>query len=372
MTESWEQAAARVDAVFPTRAMAELLATWCLDVQPGQHVVARSTAMAYPLMIAFQESVLARSAWPVLHAELPGQAASFYRHARDEHLDDFDDLAMAEAKGLDSVISIQAPYEPHELADADPARIARAARGRRALRERTMKKRWCSTLWPTPAGAQLAGMELEEFSRFVAGAMFLDRPDPAAAWLQLGRFQESLIERLRNVAEITIEAPGTELTLSVKGRTWVNSDGQRNMPSGGVFTGPLETSANGMISFTIPSSPSGVSVEGVELVFRDGEVVEARAQAGGDYLRKALDTDEGARFLGEIGIGTNFGIDRPVGAILFDEKIGGTVHLALGRSYPETGGRNESALHWDLICDLRGDGRILVDGEELLSGGRFT
>ena len=372
MNPSWEEAATRVDAVFPTRAMAELLATWCLEVEAGQHVVARSTALASPLMVALQEAVLARGAWPVLQAELPGQAASFYRHARDEQLDDYDELAMAEAKGLDSIVSIQAPYEPHELADTDPARIARAARGRRPVRERTMKKRWCSTLWPTPAGAQLAGMELEEFARFVAGAMFLDRPDPASAWLQLGRFQESLIGRLKKVREITIEAPGTELTLSVKGRTWVNSDGQRNMPSGEVFTGPVETSANGRISFTIPSSPSGVSVEGVELVFRDGEVVESRAQSGGEYLRRALATDDGARFLGEIGIGTNFGIDRPVGAILFDEKIGGTVHLALGRSYPETGGRNESALHWDLICDLRHGGRILADGEELLADGRFT
>jgi len=372
VSDSWEQAAARVDAVFPTRALAELLATWCLEVEPGQRVVARSTALATPLMIALQEAILAREAWPTLEVELPGQAASFYRHARDAQLDDYDELAMATAKSLDSVVSIQAPYEPRELAEADPARIARAARGRRPVRERTLKKRWCSTLWPTPAGAQLAGMELEEFAGFVAAAMFLDRPDPAAAWQQLGRFQAALAERLARVRELRIEAPGTDLTLSVRGRSWVNSDGQRNMPSGEVFTGPVEASAEGRITFTIPSAPAGVEVTGVELVFREGRVVESRAAGGGEYLRRALATDEGASRLGEIGIGTNFGIDRPVGAILFDEKIGGTVHLALGRSYPETGGRNESALHWDLICDLRHGGRLLADGEELLVDGRFT
>jgi aminopeptidase len=174
------------------------------------------------------------------------------------------------------------------------------------------------------------------------------------------------------VHELRIEAPRTDLTLNVKGRTWENSDGRRNMPSGEVFTGPRETSATGHVRFTVPSSPAGVHVEGVELSFRAGEVVEARAAAGEEHLRAALATDDGARRLGEIGIGTNFGIRRPIGAILFDEKIGGTVHLALGRSYPETGGKNVSALHWDLICDLRDGGRLSADGEPLLVNGRFV
>ena len=183
--------------------------------------------------------------------------------------------------------------------------------------------------------------------------------------------QAGLIERLAGAHELRIEADGTDLTLRVEGRTWVNSDGRRNMPSGEVFTGPLETSANGTIRFTVPSSPRGVAVEDVELTFRDGEVVGARAARGQDYLDRTLATDPGARRLGEIGIGTNRGIDRPIGAILFDEKIGGTVHLALGRSYPETGGLNESAVHWDLICDLRQGGRLSADGEVVQEGGAF-
>ena len=155
-------------------------------------------------------------------------------------------------------------------------------------------------------------------------------------------------------------------------RTWINSDGRRNMPSGEVFTGPHEGSANGRVRFTVRSAPAGVDVDGVELELRDGEVVAARAAVGEDYLQRALATDDGARRLGEIGIGTNFGIARPTGTILFDEKIGGTVHLALGRSYPETGGTNESAVHWDMICDLREGGRLSADGETIVEDGRFV
>ena len=354
------------------RAFAELLAGYCLEVRPHQKVVVRSTAEATPLLLELQRAILERDAWPTLHVEVPGQARGFYEHARDLQLDDFDDLAMGEAKALDAVLGIQAPYARNEFEGIDPALIARAARARRPIRERTLKKRWCSTLWPTAAGAEQAGMSLDDFGGFVTRALFLDQPDPVAAWRGLSAFQDQLIARLRDVRELRIVAEGTDLTLSVKGRTWVNSDGRRNMPSGEVFTGPHETSASGRIRFAIPSAPAGVEVRGVELELRGGEVVGASAEAGEDYLRHALATDDGARRLGEIGIGTNFGIDRPIGAILFDEKIGGTVHLALGRSYPETGGRNESALHWDLICDLRRGGRLEADGAPLLVDGRFV
>jgi aminopeptidase len=268
-------------------------------------------------------------------------------------------------------VGIQAPEDTRALAGVDPARIARMARGRREVREQMLKKRWCSTLWPTDALAQQAGMSLDDFSAFVERALFLDRPDPVGGWRELGAFQDRLIGKLKPAGELRIEAEGTDLTLSVKGRTWINSDGRRNMPSGEVFTGPLETSANGRIRFAVPSSPAGVEVAGVELTFREGEVVDARAERGEDYLRHALATDEGAKRLGEIGIGTNYGIDRPIGAILFDEKIGGTVHLALGRSYPESGGKNVSAVHWDLICDLRAGGRLTADGQVVQEDGRY-
>jgi aminopeptidase len=358
-------------ALDPAR-FADLLAGYCLDVQPQEQVLVRSTALAAPLLLELQRAILERDAWPVLRVEVPGQTRGFYEHARDWQLDDFPPLALTEARKVSCTLGIQAPEDVRALADIDPERLTRAARARRPLREATMKTRWCSTLWPTPSLAEQAGMDVEEFSAFVAGALFLDQPDPVRAWGGLRAFQAGLIERLSSARELRLEAAGTDLTLSVKGRTWVNSDGRRNMPSGEVFSGPLETSANGRVRFGVPSSPAGVDVAGVELVFKDGAVVEARAERGDEYLQRALETDPGARRLGEVGIGTNFGITRPVGAILFDEKIGGTVHLALGRSYPETGGKNESALHWDLICDLREGGRLSADGAVIQDGGKFT
>ena len=354
------------------RAFAELIAGYCLDIQPGQQVLVRSTDLAAPALVELQRAILERDAWCFLRVELPGEARSFYDHARDRHLDEYPPLAFEEAKRIDATVGIQAPQDVHALAGVDPELIARAARGRREVRERMLTKRWCSTLWPTPANAALAGMSLDEFGAFVASAMFLDRPDPVGGWRELAAFQDQLIARLRDARELRIEADGTDLRLQVGGRTWVNSDGKRNMPSGEVFTGPVETSATGRIRFTVPSSPSGVDVSGVELELRDGEVVAARAERGQEYLERALATDDGARRLGEVGIGTNFGIDRPVRAILFDEKIGGTVHVALGRSYPETGGTNMSALHWDLICDLRAGGRLTADGTVIQEDGRFT
>ncbi|MDO8188386.1 aminopeptidase [Conexibacter sp. JD483] len=353
-------------------AFAELLTGYCLEIQPAQQVLVRTTTLAAPLLLALQRSILAREAWPLLRPALPGLDEEFYALAADAQLDGCAPLARAEAEQADVFLSIQAPENTRALAGVDPARLARAARARAPLGELRLRKRWCGTLWPTQAGAQQAGMGFDDFAAFVRGALFLDRADPAAAWRELGAFQAELIERLTPARTIRIEADGTDLTLSVAGRTWANSDGRRNMPSGEVFTGPIEDSANGMIRFTVPSAPGGVDVEEVTLTFRDGDVVEAHAARGQEYLDRTLATDPGARRLGEIGIGTNFGIDRAIGAILFDEKIGGTVHLALGRSYPETGGVNESAVHWDLICDLRESGRLSADGVVLQEAGAFN
>ena len=272
---------------------------------------------------------------------------------------------------MDATLSIQAPANTRALTSIDPALIARYARARRDIRNETLKRRWATTLWPTEANAQEASMSLGAFGAFVERALFLDQADPVASWGELRAFQDTLIARLAKASTLRVEAPGTELELGVKGRTWINSDGKRNMPSGEVFTGPHEASANGHVTFGVPSSPAGVEVSGVELEVRDGLVVSARAERGQAYLDRALATDEGARRLGEVGIGTNFGIDRPVGAILFDEKIGGTLHLALGRSYPESGGKNVSALHWDLILDLREGGRLWADDELVQQDGRF-
>src|SRR3954452_14275597 len=247
-----------VEPTISATRFAELLAGYCLDVQPGQQVLVRSTSLAAPLLLELHRAILERDAWPLLRIELPGQAEAFYASARDRHLDDFPPLALREAKECDATVGIQAPENTRALAGVDPAIIARLARARRPVREAMLSKRWGSTLWPTEALAQQAGLSLGGFSAFVARALFLDRPEPAAAWGELGAFQASLIQRLQQARELRIEADGTDLTLRVEKRRWVISDGRRNMPSGDVFAGPHEASASGRIPFDVPSSPAGV------------------------------------------------------------------------------------------------------------------
>jgi aminopeptidase len=344
---------------------ARLLCDWCLEPAAGDQVLVSSTTIAEPIVLALHRALLARGAWPLLRLSPPALALDFYRVAGQAQLDGYAPIELAEAQAASSLVRIDAPANTRALAEVDPVLIARAARARSPVQEARLASRWCGTLWPTAALAQQAGMSEGDYAAFVARALFLDRPDPVAAWRELSARQAKLVQRLSEAEEIHIEAEGTDLRLRVGGRTWVNSDGRRNMPSGEIFTGPHEDSAEGTIRFTIPTGPSGVSISGVELTFKRGEVVAARAERGEDYLRAALDADAGARFLGELGIGTNPGIDRATGHILLDEKIAGTVHLAIGRSYPETGGTNVSSVHWDMICDLRAGGRLTADGQML-------
>ncbi len=353
-------------------AFAVLLADWCLEVLPGQQILVQTTTLAQEPALAVHRAILERGAWPLLRLEPPGLSVDFYRHARSSQLEGFAPLALEELRGVDATLRIEAPASTRALSAVDPALVARHARATQPLREARAARRWALSIWPTPALAADAGMGEAQYAEFVRRALFLDRPDPVAAWRELSERQAQLVARLAGAREVHIQSARTDLRLSVAGRTWINSDGRRNMPSGEVFTGPLERSANGFIHFDVPSSARGAEVAGVDLRFVDGEVVAAHAQRGDEQLQAALAIDPGARMLGELGIGTNTGIDRATGSTLLDEKIAGTVHLALGRSYPETGGCNESALHWDLICDLRGGGLVSVDGELLLRDGAFV
>lgn len=214
-------------------------------------------------------------------------------------------------------------------------------------------------------------MGLEEYEEFVFEAMALNEDDPVAYWREKAKEQGRLIEHLEQAREVRITTPETDLTLSIEGRKFLNGDGKKNMPCGEVFTGPVEDSANGHIYFGIPAAVGGREVSGVRLRFEDGRVVEASAEKGEEYLHSMLDADEGARYLGELGIGTNYGIPRATRNILFDEKLGGTVHLAVGRSYAQTGGKNDSSVHWDLICDLREGGALHADEEAIQENGEF-
>ena len=354
------------------RRYADLLLDYCTEVRPGERVALHVDAPATALARELVRGVLTRDATPGLHLAYPELTQDLVECAGDRYLDSEPTLELEEIRRTDAWIRVGAPTNSRALQATDPARLSRLqARMRPVQDHRVEHTRWVGTLFPTSSGAQDAGMSLDAYERFVFGAMHLFDEDPTAAWRELDREQARLIERLARADEVRIRAEGTDLRLRVGGRAWVNSAGHRNMPSGEVFTGPLEDSAEGTVRFDVPSFVSGVEVRGVRLRFEGGRVVEASAETGDALLQERLGLDEGARRLGELGIGTNREIDRPTGSTLFDEKIGGTVHLALGRSYATTGGTNESVIHWDLIRDLRRGGEILLDGEPFQRDGEF-
>ena len=352
---------------------AKLLVGYCTNVQPSENVLLNIESPALALARALTREVLKAGGIPHLRVTYPELTADILELATDAYLNAEAGLELSEIKHADAWIRVGAPSNTRTLQGADKSKLGRLQKRLRAVSDiRIQETKWCGTLFPTYAGAQDADMSLDDYERFVYGAMFLFDDDPVAAWKKLHETQAGLIKRLSQAREVRIQTDGTDLRLNVEGRTWVNSDGHRNMPSGEVFTGPLETSVEGTIRFDIPSAVQGTLVSGVELTFSEGKVVSARADEGDELLQAQLETDPGARFLGELGIGTNFQIQRPTKSILFDEKIGGTVHLALGQSYRETGGTNASAIHWDLICDLRRGGSITLDGETFQENGRFV
>jgi aminopeptidase len=350
---------------------ADLLVDYCLRVMPGETILIGSELEGRPLVEACYRAVVLRGALPLVRLELPGLSEFFLAHATPAQLGRLPSSALYDAETVDGRIRIAAESDTRSMSRVDPGRQATADRARDPIRRAASRKRWVLTQYPTAAYAADAKMEQAEYDAYVASAMFLDRLDPVAAWQELGRKQAGLVEFMSGVNTVRIEAEGTDLTLSVAGRTWINSDGRRNMPSGEIFTGPIEDSAQGRLRCGFPVCRGGREVVGIALEFAAGKVTSARADEGEDYLRSMLDLDPGARRLGELGLGLNPGIGRFTGSILYDEKIGGTVHLALGQSYPETGGTNESALHWDLIVDTRTGGRITADGQVVMEDGKW-
>ena len=351
---------------------AELLVGYCTSIGPGEQVMLQVDTAALPLARALTRGVLRAGAEPHLRLSYPEMASDQLELASDVLLASEPSALLEEMRRMDVFIRVAAPENDRALTDVGEERAARMARRMQPVQRRRLEgTRWATTLFPTAAAAQDAGMSTDAYERFVFDAMFLFDDDPAERWRELGRRQGRWVERLDRADAVHIEGPGTDLRLRVGGRRWVNSDGKRNMPSGEVFTSPLEDSAEGTITFTVPSNVQGAVVEHVRLRFERGKVVEATAERGQELLHARLDTDAGARYLGELGIGTNPHILRPTFKTLYDEKILGTIHLALGRSYVETGGTNDSAIHWDLVCDLRREGRVSVDGETILEGGRL-
>ncbi len=358
-------------------ALAQILVRYSTRVQEGDVCVIQSSTVAEVLVQAVFEEILRSGGHPIIQMTTTAAQSAFYEYASDAQLDWVSPVTKWAVENADVRIAIMSDVNARELQRADPAKQARAQKARKPLMETSMqraaegKHRWALTLFPTQAYASEAGMSLREYEDFFYAACLVDDSDPVTAWERQSDDVKRLAEWINGRSQVHIKAPGTDLTLGVEGRTWIPCAGEHNMPDGEFFTGPLEDSVNGEVAFSFPAGYGGREVEGVRFRFEDGKVVDASATRGEDFLIEMLDTDDGARRLGEIGIGTNFGISDGTREILLDEKIGGTVHLAIGMSYPETGGANSSAVHWDMVCDLREGGSLTVDGDELQRDGKF-
>jgi aminopeptidase len=358
--------------------LAQVLVHYSTEVREGDVVAIRGNSVAEPLMLAVYEEVLRAGGRPMPQVGLSGAAELLYELGSDDQLDWVNPVTKLVTEEADVLISMGGSLNSRELTGIDPTRQARSARAMHPIMTRYMERsaagelRWVGTDFPTHMAAADAETSLRRYEDMFFSACLCDQDDPVAAWRAAAAETHRLNDWIGGREHVHIEGPGTDLKLSISGRTWVAGDGKHNMPCGEFFTGPVEDSANGHITFHLPTLHGGRSVSGIRFEFRDGKVVNATAEQGEDYLIQMLDSDDGARYLGELGIGCNFGITKGTRSILLDEKIGGTVHLAIGQSYPETGGTNQSSQHWDMICDLREGGTITVDGETLQRDGEFV
>ena len=359
------------------RSMAEVLVSYSVGVKPGDWVLIQSGMQGERLVTECARAVLKAGGHPTPVFQSEDFLETLLKCGNEDQLTFIAPSTRAMYDLMDVSISISAPVNSRALAGVEAERMVamRRAQGEllrtRLRRSAAGEARWTVTAFPTHAGAQDAGMSLAEYEAFIFRACLLDRPDPVAAWRALAAEQQRLVDRLDAASELHIVGEGTDLTVGVSGRKWVNSDGHRNFPSGEVFTSPVEESAEGTICFNFPASYGGKDVPDVCLKFQAGTVVDASARQNEEFLLQMLDMDEGSRRLGEVAFGSNYGITAFTKNVLFDEKIGGTMHLALGRSYPETGGVNESSIHWDMVLDLRRSGRVTVDGHPFSLDGRF-
>lgn len=356
---------------------AAVLVDYSTAIRPGETVAILGELAAEPLLREIGRAVLRRGGFPVYLPSLGEAQSDLLALGTDEQLDFISPIERFARTGADVAITVMAATNTRRRSTIDPERQRRWASSRAELRAVFMERaaagtlRWSLTIFPTSAYAQDADMCTDEFADLVYTACKLDQPDPIMAWKSLSARQARLIEQLTTQRDVHITGPETDLRPSIAGRTWINSDGKRNFPSGEIFTGPVEDSASGKIRFTYPVITEGREISDIRLRFEQGVVVEATAARNEAYLHRILETDEGARRLGEFAFGTNYDLQQFTKNILLDEKIGGTVHLALGAGYPDTGSLNRSAVHWDLICDLRADGRVEVDGKVFLEGGRI-
>ncbi|HKZ55184.1 MAG TPA: aminopeptidase [Anaerolineales bacterium] len=357
--------------------LAKVITEYSAPIRKGDFVVISGSIAAAPLIEALYQAVLQRGGYPLTMVYLPGLTELRLRIANNEQLAFEDPLAKLIVEKADVILDIEAPINTKALSDTDPAKLAIIQKANSPRLETHLARiadgslRWCYMPWPTDAAAQQSELGIHAYREFVYRACGLDREDPVAYWQGFKERQLRLVEYLKDKNEARIEGPGIELSFRFQDRVWVSAHGDLNFPDGEIFTGPVEDSVEGSVAFNLRSVLYGRETAGVKLRFESGRVVEASAEKGQDFLLTQLDLDEGARRLGEVAIGTNWGVDRITGSTLFDEKIGGSLHMALGRSIPETLGVNQSQMHWDMVHDMRAGGKIWIDGVLFYDSGRF-
>ena len=356
---------------------ADILLNHSLSIKKDDLFIMNGSPQSMPLLSAVYQGAVKKGAHPTVRMGMEHFSELFYKHATKEQLEFVSPLHRFELEKVDARLSILSPENTRYMTHADPKKQSIRSKSQQPIHEIFLKRaaekklRWCVTQFPTNAAAQDAEMSLSEYESFVFDAAHVQEEDPVGYWETVGKRQQRFIEMLSSKDRIHIVAEDTDLTLSVKDRKWINCYGKENFPDGEVFTGPVEDSAEGYIHFSFPSVYGGRQVDDVKLWFEKGNVVKKEALSGLSFLNSMLDTDDGAKRLGEFAFGLNDGVKQFTKNTLFDEKIGGTIHLAVGSGYPETKSTNVSGIHWDMVCDLRKKGEIYADDELIYRQGKF-
>jgi len=356
---------------------AEVLLKYSLDIKKREKIVIVGDVVTLPLIKESYRLAVELGALPQVMINSEELKEILLKGGSEEQIKYVPDSVKKAFETVDVVLSFFGGTNTRMLSNVNPEKLKLSAQGSSEITkiffERVAKKelRWCGTMFPNQANAQEANMSLSDYEEFVFSACLLNTDNPIASWQKIHHEQAAMVTYLNQKKEFHVLAKDTDLTLCTENRIWINSDGHHNFPSGEVFTAPVKESVNGTIRFTFPGIYSGQEIEDIKLTFKDGRVVTASAKRGEDLLNALLDTDEGSHYLGEFAIGTNYGITKFTKNMLFDEKIGGTIHMALGKSYPECGPINDSMLHWDMLCDMQDGGAIYADGELFYQNGRF-
>lgn len=367
------------------RRMADLLTGYSARIAQGDRVLIEAETKAEPLVRALFEAVLDLGAHPYLQISLSGQISStglddvFFERANSDQLNHPSTFRQLAYDDFEARFLIHSSSNTRSLTNIDPQRVAQRRKSLQPILSAQFKRgdrgefRWVTTLYPTLAHAQDADMSIEDYEDFVFMACHVHNANknPRDHWMSVEKDQQRWVDAFAGHDQVAVRGPNCDLQFSIRDRTFINASGRRNMPDGEIFTGPVEDSVNGWINFTLPIVFRGIEVQDVQITFENGKAVEIVAQDNQQFIDEILNTDAGASYLGEFGIGTNYGISRHTKNTLFDEKMGGTIHVAFGLGYPRTGSQNKSAIHWDMVCDVRKESEIVLDDEVIYRDGAF-